>query len=406
MDVLNVGPFSDISVLAVRADEEACGHYRIEYPMTFLERGGAKVGVEKYFHPSLVKDFDIIIAQRQYVDRSYDDLRQVKQLYHKTLIYEVDDNLHAVHPYSQAYSVYRPGSETLRNVDKIMSICDGFFTTTPELASQYRSKCVRTWVLPNQIDFGIRNWDGPFEKDPLLVAKINEVREKCGREPVVVGWAGSITHQDDWNAMPPIGEIMRKHPHVIFCMVSAYRIMEMFTTFLKADPERTVCLGPTTFTEFPPVLHNFDIGICAVVNTEFNRAKSDLKILEYGAHSIPYVATNIAPYTRFHLETQGQGGILMGHPKNDGDFEKLVTDDDYRKKKSQFIGNYVRTERSMANNVWRWAEALREAKAATAMGSDIKRQYYVKEKPERNDKCPCNSVDNKKYKSCCSPAWG
>ena len=41
---------------------------------------------------------------------------------------------------------------------------------------------------------------------------------------------------------------------------------------------------------------NLDIAVAPLVDHPFNRAKSALKLLEYGALALPVVATDIEPY--------------------------------------------------------------------------------------------------------------
>ena len=41
---------------------------------------------------------------------------------------------------------------------------------------------------------------------------------------------------------------------------------------------------------------NFDIGICPIVDDEFNRNKSQLKWSEYGALKVPSVCSDLPPY--------------------------------------------------------------------------------------------------------------
>jgi len=105
-------PFSDLSVVALQADDAACGHYRIVYPMEFLKRGGARVEVTSGLSIQMLAPFDIILAQRQYHPAIFDMLQEVRRM-GKTLIYEIDDNVHAVHPSSVAYKIYKTGIVSL-----------------------------------------------------------------------------------------------------------------------------------------------------------------------------------------------------------------------------------------------------------------------------------------------------
>ena len=396
---LNSGPFSDLSICAIVADAAACGHYRIIYPMEFLRRGGANVMTEGGLSLATLDPYDVIIAQRQH---DPDTLRLLLEarMRGKTLIYEIDDNVHRVHPNSPAFTAYKPGGPAVHGVQKFMEASDGLFTSSPELASQYACFNKRTWVLPNCIDFGIRDWETPVPRDPRLEDKL------------VIGWAGSITHQDDWVPLKGVmDKVLDRYPQVVFAIVSAYQTMEIFTRELNLPPDRVVTLDPTDFNAYPALPAQFDIGLIPVIPTVFNVAKSPLKILEYGARGVPYVASSLAPYVRFHTDTNGQGGYIARNQEEwiEG-ISKLVEDEEDRKTRANFILNHIKTEYAGASNAWRWAEAIRECKAARLYTPEVERVYKTAEKPGRNSPCPCGRLkeDGKptKYKNCCSPAWG
>jgi glycosyltransferase involved in cell wall biosynthesis len=395
MDVLKFvnQPFADLKVYALQADDAACGHYRVVYPMEFLRRGGAQVVVRNGLNIQEMRDYDIILAQRQYNDHVLDEAKQARY-FKRTLLYEIDDNVHRVHANSPAYSVYKPGSDTVKGVQRFLQSCDGLFTSSPELASQYRQYAKRTWVLPNCIDFGIRDWEGEVERDERLKGKI------------VIGWAGSITHQDDWAPLKGVvSTVLAKYPETIFAIVSAYQTMEIFSKNLDVPEDRMVCLEPVEFEEYPKLPAQFDIGLVPVVNTAFNRAKSDLKPLEYGARRVPYVASTIAPYMRLHQDTGGQGGYVCDTADEwIAAISSLVENEQERRDKAEFMFTYVREERSGDRNAYRWAEAFREARKARLLNPELGQQYVVREKPGRNSPCPCGSET--KYKKCCAPAWG
>lgn len=386
-------PFSDLRIYAIQADAAACGHYRVVYPLEFLRRGGAIADIGGVMSTQAMDKYDIILAQRQHSDNIMRLMKEVRYI-GKTLIYEIDDNVHRVHPNSQAFSAYKPGSETVHGVQKFIEMSDGLFTSSAELASQYACFSKRTWVLQNCIDFGLRDWETPIERHPNLQGK------------TVIGWAGSITHQDDWAPLVGVvGPILKKYPNTMFCIVSAYQTMDIFMEKLELPADRVVRLEPVGFDDYPKLPAQFDIGLVPVVNTPFNRAKSDLKPIEYGARHVPYVASKLAPYVRLHQETEGQGGYIANSQDQWIDaISRLVEDEQDRKSKAEFMFEYVKTERSGANNAWRWAEAFREARAIRVNSPDLEQKYVVREKPGRNEPCPCNS--GSKYKKCCSPAWG
>jgi glycosyltransferase involved in cell wall biosynthesis len=395
LDQLNLPkPFSDLRILGLQADDAACGNYRIRFPLQALEEQGAHVRIHQgVMSLSELAEFDIILAQRQFHEAVLEML-QTAQHMEKTVLFEIDDNVHAVHRNSPVYNDFRPGSPAYEGVRMVMQKCDGLFTSSAELASQYADWSKRTWVLPNCVDIGIRDWDTPIERHPDLVGK------------VVIGWAGSITHQDDWAPlMGVIPEVLEKYPQAVFALVSAYQTVDIFVEKLQLPADRIVRLDPVPFARYPELPAQFDIGLAPVVNTEFNRAKSDLKLIEYGCRRVPYVASRIAPYSRLHMDTGGQGGYLCNGRQEWVDaISTLIECESERQAAADFMYEYVREERSIKGNAYRWAEAMREAVTLARHAPEVERKFEVREKPGRNDLCPCGS--EVKYKKCCSPAWG
>ena len=53
-------------------------------------------------------------------------------------------------------------------------------------------------------------------------------------------------------------------------------------------------LDTVPIEDYPALLHNFDIGLVPLVDNRFNRAKSDLKVLELAASGIPAIASPCA----------------------------------------------------------------------------------------------------------------
>lgn len=61
----------------------------------------------------------------------------------------------------------------------------------------------------------------------------------------------------------------------------------------------------------------FDIGIAPLADTPFNRARSNVKLKEYAALGIPWLASPVGPYAGLGTE---QGGRLVG----DGEWEEAL----------------------------------------------------------------------------------
>ena len=71
------------------------------------------------------------------------------------------------------------------------------------------------------------------------------------------------------------------------------------------------------FDQLPRVMADFDIGIAPLLDTPFNRARSDIKVKEYAASQVPWLASDCGPYAPLG---ERNGGRLVA---DDGWFDAL-----------------------------------------------------------------------------------
>lgn len=393
----------------MQLDEFACGHYRLKYPLETLKEKGHNVRIElagannyRIDHLDL-SQYTHIICQRQFYPWIMQPVLEAKKRYGTVVLYEVDDNLHAVHPESHAYQVFKPGGEPLKLFDRWVKASDGLIVTTPDLAGQYTRLNPRVFVVQNYIDFHIRDWDTPVERDPRLVGKI------------AVGWAGGSTHQeDDAPVREVLTQILRDYDNVVLALCTHPRLMAAMGAkvekqwglakqklgALDVPEDKVVHLTPVQFDQYAVIPAQFDIGIAPLRDTPFNRNKSWLKIMEYGARGVPYVASDIAPYRRFHKETNGVGGFLAAG-KSDWDIalRHLIENPEATRRRGEEFSKLTRERYSLRGNIDQWETILEQS-----LDRNSVRVWEKTEAPGRNDPCPCGS--EKKYKKCCIPAFG
>src|SRR5205807_2938300 len=81
--------------------------------------------------------------------------------------------------------------------------------------------------------------------------------------------------------------------------------------------ERYRHLASVPFRELPSRIGGFDIGIAPLADIPANRARSDIKLKEYAASGVPWLASPVSPYVRLG---ENQGGRLV---TDDAWFEAL-----------------------------------------------------------------------------------
>jgi glycosyltransferase involved in cell wall biosynthesis len=386
---------NNYSILGLQLDEFACGHFRLKHPLTTLAQKGYRVQIVLAGRNNFtlnhidLSQFTHVICQRQFEYTTLASLVRARERYGTVLLYEVDDNLHKVHPESHAYSVFKPGGIALKAHDTWVKTCDGLIVTTPDLAGHYSKLTNRIYVVQNYIDFHIRDWDTPIPRAESLAGK------------TVVGWAGGSTHaEDDEPLRGVLRGILRDYDDVVFALCSHPELMKLFAYRQEVPKEKVVFLDPVTFQQYPVVPAQFDIGIAPLRDTGFNRNKSCLKIMEYGARGVPYVASDIAPYRRFHKETNGIGGFLA-ETKTDWDvaLRHLIEHPEARQKRGEEFETLIREQYNLESHIWEWEDVLEQS-----LDRNTVRIWESTEKPGRNAPCPCGS--GVKTKRCCGRAFG
>lgn len=263
--------YKDLRIVGLAADDSACGHYRMVNPLTYLNSLGARCEWYNYSRPDMVEWADIVITQRSY-DRvlQTDVLNRLGKM-GKTIVYEIDDNLHCVDPDSHAFGVFHPGSPELTAAGRNMADCDGMTVSTLELAGMYQSMNPNIRYVPNAIDFEMRDWEYvPPEKDPRFI---------------YLGISGGLTHTPDWKDFDAVVKpLLDKYKNVKLALYTGKQMVDFLMNRWQLDMDRVEIVPPQSFHDYPKNLGWFDIGLGPLKNIRFNSAKcvdSDTRVALY-----------------------------------------------------------------------------------------------------------------------------
>lgn len=154
-----------------------------------------------------------------------------------------------------------------------LSRCDRLVVSTEYLGEAYRHMIRDIQIVPNRLEQSL--WL------PLLSKKRTGIKPR-------IGWAGGTTHLDDLRLLKEIIEATREEADWIFmgmCPDEIRPLVHEFHPFVS-------------LLDYPAYLAslNFDIAVAPLAEIPFNRAKSNLRLLEYGVLGIPVVCTDIDPY--------------------------------------------------------------------------------------------------------------
>jgi glycosyltransferase involved in cell wall biosynthesis len=427
----SISPYANegMCVVGIAADDGACGHYRLKFPLMHLAKSGAEIRIVLMSHlgelnMGLFKDATHVILSRCGDREMFQAIRSYCTRNDITLVYDLDDCLHEIAPQNPAYGLFDPeiefGRKNMKDIEDNLKESDGVIFSTRELKGYYHETLPDSHILHNGLDLslGMRRWDCPERQAWREVA----IAQDCHatEDSVVLGWAGSITHIADLEPMgDAIRQILHQNPHAILAMYCDVELaMHCCLTLWHLPSERFFLVPPTSFMYYPEKLGYFDIGLAPLENSAFNRCKSDLRLMEMGALGVPYVASKVAPYYRFHLQSRGVGGFLATNTEEWVQaVSQLIRKPEERQLRGASLRQYVFNHCDISNTASTLIYTLRtirensrsytKAPDATMLEDNSRGIPYPKKTYDGLDFCPCGSGDP--YGRCwhnCAPAWG
>jgi glycosyltransferase involved in cell wall biosynthesis len=379
------------------ADYDGCGLHRVINPYRALMLRGYNSTFTSWVIPEIVEKADVIVWQRAASDHILKTTLEARAA-GKHVIYEIDDYFHGLHPGNPSTPFFVQDPEQLRRIEQIIHLSSALTVTTPELKRLYGRFNSNVHILPNYVDFGLLPWkdvDGGKVPDILL----ND------SEYVRIGWGGSNTHDADlMSCASAVEQIMQEFPMTklvfmgwdyrhMFPSIPVERMEWLASTYGHED-----CVGDY-YKELNEA--RLDIGIAPIEDTTFNRAKSDIKILEYSIFGIASLASDVAPYTDFekacrHPET-GQKGVLLARSPRDWykHLRRLVESKELREKLGAQAQAYVWRARSVHEHARQIEEIIKGFDAGKEhVPNNLPASYAeLASAPELLDSVPVHSLN-------------
>lgn len=293
---------------------------------------------------SMVREADVVVVQYLHTFEALALVEALKACHpDKVFLTEIDDNILETPTYNEAHDQYSPSSKYRDVVVEQMKALDGIVVSTPYLAKLYKEFNKHVYVVPNAVDFGA--W-----KNLAVPAHPGEVR---------IGWAGALNHYEDLSTIEaPLKEYLAKNKGVSFHLL--FGGDDRFKDQSKIVWHKRW----TKINKYQRTLAGlgFDIGIAPLVDNGFNRAKSNLRKLEYGALGIPVLASNVGHFKE--TVKHGKDGFLFNDPKEFVEhLDRLVKDEKLRKLMGRYNHLDVKTRFNLDVVAAHYVDVLKEAKA-------------------------------------------
>jgi len=223
----------------------------------------------------------------------------------------------------------RTSQETTR---RAIETADAVTASTSVIAERCAAMGVQAHVVPNAVDCL------QFTRLPRDI------------DTITLGFCGTIAHQDDVPLIAPgLAHVLRTFADrvrvtTVACPVPALHGMSGYThhDFVPA-------------TEYPRLLSDLriDIGLAPLYDNSFNRARSDIKYLEYSATGSATIASSGVAYRDIGSER----GVLVEENTPEAwsaAIVRLVEDAPLRQRLAADAYEWVRRERSIDATAHRW----------------------------------------------------
>jgi len=270
-------------IVAQPPDEMGVGQYRMIGPLKELTGSGR---ICSFLLPALTSDKrflpyvsellrakpTVFFLQNAFSDFHLDDLQHYADLLPDLFrVFGQDDIVFSIPQKSAARKHF--GKDTKARVRKAVSLCHRAIVTTEPIAEAMRGMVDDIRVMPNYLERS--RWGS-------LQAPRNE------RRKLRVGWAGAQQHQGDLEFILPVVEATANEVDWVFMGMCPPKLR-----YHAAESHPAV-----TFDDYPAALAklDLDLAIAPLELNRFNAAKSNLRLLEYGAVGYPVIATDILPY--------------------------------------------------------------------------------------------------------------
>lgn len=273
------------------------GEKELKLPYTFKinHKKMTYIGVEKRLEDAMAWA-DLVYICRDESSPFISVIGGFKEFYgKKPFLMDIDDLVAHTRPHNPGYLSFYPGSAYIPLNKFLAKIVSGITVSTEYIKKQYQKDNKNIFICPNSLDVKLRN---KFLKTrPTIKKEKNEIR---------IGWAGSAAHWENLKEIEaPLYEIMKKYPNTTFHYTGLYG--DLFRWYDMKDRVKTV--GFADLRKWPKKLASMglDIALAPLADNHFNRAKSNLRILEYWSCKYPVIASPVEPYNFI----TPQDGILV-----------------------------------------------------------------------------------------------
>jgi GT2 family glycosyltransferase/glycosyltransferase involved in cell wall biosynthesis len=289
-----------IAILPERFDAgfpTPCGYIRLLQPLTHPSVASDAAVVISDGGRIFKENVDIIITQRYAIESVAiaDHLAAHCRRRGIKLVYDLDDDLLHIPQSHPDAELLRPRAKVVR---KMLRIADAAWLSTQALAEQLSDLRPDALVVENQLDERI--W-----MTPPLPNDDGPIRILC---------MGTTTHEDDFALLEPaLARLKAEYGDKIEIEVMGVTLRrELAPGLVRVGMSINAARSYPGFVDwlcsYQPAWH---IGLAPLIDNDFNRCKSALKVADYAALGLVVLASDVAVYRGSIAD--GQAGQLVAN---------------------------------------------------------------------------------------------
>ena len=193
------------------------------------------------------------------------------------------------------------------------------------------------------------------------LAELPFARSYEGNTSQVTIFFGALNRRADWEPlMPSINAAIQEHGDRLY-----FRVVSDYTFYQQLRTEQKSYVGGTQdgsvvapYERYVEELRSSDIALLPLNDTEFNRAKSDLKFIEAAGNGAAVLA---APTVYAATVRDGETGLIYRSPKEFAQkFDLLIRRADLRRTLAENAYRYVAEHRLLAGHLDEYMNVYRE----------------------------------------------
>lgn len=238
--------------------------------------------------------------------------------------------------YTQGLSEKEKGNYDagVRNYGKMLAACDGAITSTNQLKEELLKYQDTVLLNRNLASSELMEVSSCFIKD------YNQQSQQ-----VKIGYfSGSISHNENFELIKPaLKKLLEAYPFIELHIVGHLDI----PTDMKVYEQQIIVHDYVDWKTLPQLISQVDINLAPLVDSIFNRAKSEIKWLEAAMVKVPTIASDIGAFADMVID--GQTGLLAKEDEWKEKLENLILSAELRQKLAENAYHFVLKNCSLDN---------------------------------------------------------